>query len=52
MKDTRKIAAAALIAGGKADSFKQGIKMAGETIDRGLARKKLEELIYISNRFS
>jgi anthranilate phosphoribosyltransferase len=45
-------AAAALIAGGKADSFKQGIKMAGETIDQGLARKKLEELVYISNRFS
>ena len=45
-------AAAALIAGGKTDSFKQGVKMAGDTIDQGLAWKKLEELIYFSNRFS
>lgn len=41
-------AAGALYIGGKADSFAEGIKLAGEIIDSGAARAKLEQLIAAS----
>jgi anthranilate phosphoribosyltransferase len=37
-------AAAALVAAGKSDSFQEGAKLAGETIDSGAARAKAEAL--------
>lgn len=43
-------AGAAIYAGGKADSFKDGVKEAARLIDEGLAEKKLEEIIEASNR--
>jgi len=42
-------AAGALVVGGKADSFKQGVKLAQEIIESGLANKKLSELREMSN---
>ena len=44
-------AAGALIVGGKADGFKDGLVLAGELIDSGAAAKKLDELKEISNSF-
>ena len=44
-------AAGALIVGGKADSFKAGIALAGDLIKSGAATKKLEELKEMSNSF-
>jgi anthranilate phosphoribosyltransferase len=41
--------AGALIVGGKADNFKDGIALAGELIDRGLAAQKLDALCELSN---
>jgi anthranilate phosphoribosyltransferase len=38
-------AAAALIAAGRADTFEAGIRLAGESIDSGAARGKLEALV-------
>lgn len=38
-------AAAALVAAGKAEDFKEGIKLAEASIDNGEARKKMEELV-------
>ncbi|MBI5056032.1 MAG: anthranilate phosphoribosyltransferase [Nitrospirae bacterium] len=43
-------AAAALITGGRAKSFSEGIKTANEAIDSGAALKKLEEVKVVSNR--
>jgi len=43
-------AAAAIIASGKAKGFKEGIKLAEESIDSGAARRKLEVLREFSNR--
>lgn len=43
-------AAFALVAGGKADSVEDGIKLAGKTIDSGAAKEKLEQLVEVSNR--
>ena len=43
-------AGAALYIGGKADSMKEGIKVAEELIDSGKAAKTLESIIEISNR--
>ncbi|MBU1933043.1 MAG: anthranilate phosphoribosyltransferase [Candidatus Omnitrophica bacterium] len=43
-------ASAALVAGGKARDFKEGVKLAGESIDSGKALKKLEELIQFTNK--
>ncbi len=43
-------AGASLYIGGKADSFKEGIKLAGDLIDSGKAAKTLERLIEVSNR--
>jgi anthranilate phosphoribosyltransferase len=42
-------AAGALMIGGKADTFAEGIKLAGEIIDSGGAQRKLEQLIAASN---
>lgn len=41
--------AAAIVAGEKAKDFKEGIKLARESIDSGAAKEKLEKLIEISN---
>lgn len=43
-------AAAGIVAGGKARGFKEGIKLAEESIDSGAAKKKLEALKEFSNR--
>jgi anthranilate phosphoribosyltransferase len=45
-------AAAALLTGDKVNSFYDGISLAGEIIDKGMASAKLEQLIYFSSRFS
>ncbi len=42
-------AAAAIMVGGKAKDLKEGIKMAEESIDTGMALKKLEDLIRLTN---
>jgi len=42
-------AAGALVVGGKADGFKQGVKLAQEIIESGAANKKLNELREMSN---
>jgi len=44
-------AAGALIVGGKAGSFREGIKLAGELIDSGAATRKLKELKDMSRSF-
>ena len=44
-------AAGALIVGGKAKDFKEGIARAGELVKSGAAGKKLNELKEMSNRF-
>jgi len=44
-------AAGALMIGGKADSFTEGIKLAGELIDSGAAQNKLIQLIAASQEF-
>lgn len=44
-------AAAALVAGDKAKTFKEGISLAEEVVDSGSALEKLEGLINISQRF-
>ena len=43
-------AGAAIYVGGKADSFEEGIKLAGELIDSGKAYETLEKLIEVSNK--
>ena len=43
-------AGAALYIGGKADSFAEGVKLAGEIIDSGKAYETLEKFIEVSNR--
>ena len=43
--------AGALVVGGSAENFAQGIVLANELIDSGTAEKKLEELIEMSNSF-
>lgn len=43
--------AGALVVGGKAESFAQGLKLAGEIIDSGKAKAKLQELRDMSNSF-
>ena len=42
-------AGAALYIGGKADSFADGITLAGELIDSGKALETLEKFIEVSN---
>ena len=43
-------AGAALYIGGKADSMKEGVKLAAEIIDSGKAAQTLEKIIEVSNR--
>ena len=43
-------AGAALYIGGKADSFKDGVKLAAELIDSGKATETLNKIIEVSNR--
>ena len=43
-------AGAALYIAGKADSMKDGVKLAAELIDSGKAAKTLEKFIEVSNR--
>ena len=43
-------ASAALIAGGMAKDFKDGIKIASLSIESGKAKEKLEKLIEFTNR--
>jgi anthranilate phosphoribosyltransferase len=45
-------AAAVLIAGGKANSFSEGLTLAAEAIDSGSARRKLEQLVEFSRSLS
>lgn len=45
-------AAAALMIGDKTDSLKQGVKLATEIIDSGLAQNKLNELIEASHSYN
>ena len=42
-------AGAALYLGGKADSIKDGVRLAEDIIDSGKAKKKLEDFIKFSN---
>ena len=42
-------AGAALYIGGKAESMKEGVALAGELIDSGKARKTLDDIVRISN---
>ena len=42
-------AGAALLIGGKAETFEAGVKLAGELIDSGRAMQTLEDLIRVSN---
>ncbi len=42
-------AAAAFIIAGKADTLKQGVEIAKQSIDQGKAKEKLEQLIKVSN---
>ena len=43
-------AGASLYIGGKAESFEEGVKLAGEIIDSGKALETLDKLIEVSNR--
>jgi anthranilate phosphoribosyltransferase len=45
-------AAAALVAVDKAESLVEGVELAAQIIDEGLALKKLEELVEVSNRLA
>jgi anthranilate phosphoribosyltransferase len=45
-------AAAALVAGGRARDFKEGVALAAQSIDSGAARGKLEALIALSRRLA
>ncbi len=44
-------ASAALVAAGKASDFREGISMAEESIDSGIAIKKLDDLVSITRSF-
>ncbi|HEY3129083.1 MAG TPA: anthranilate phosphoribosyltransferase [Acidobacteriota bacterium] len=45
-------AAAAAMAGKRASTFKEGVRLSADSIDSGAALRKLEELIAFSNSFS
>jgi anthranilate phosphoribosyltransferase len=45
-------AAAALVAGGKARDFKDGVGLAAQAVDSGAARRTLEALIALSRRLA
>ncbi|MBI4611166.1 MAG: anthranilate phosphoribosyltransferase, partial [Candidatus Rokubacteria bacterium] len=42
----------ALVVGGKAKDLKEGVALAGHSIDSGSARAKLEALIVLSQRLA
>ena len=44
-------AAGALVVGGKADNFTEGVNLAREIIESGMAKRKLEKLVFYSNGF-
>ena len=44
-------AAGALMVGGRADCFREGIELAGELIDSGEAQKKLRRLVEASHEY-
>jgi len=43
-------ASAAIVCGGKAKDFKEGVKLAAESIDSGMALEKLDKLIEMTNK--
>jgi anthranilate phosphoribosyltransferase len=45
-------AAAALVAGGKARDFKEGVALAAHSVDSGAAARKLEALVTLSQRLA
>jgi anthranilate phosphoribosyltransferase len=45
-------AAAALVAGGRARELKEGVALAGQSIDRGAARRTLDALVALSQRLA
>ena len=45
-------AAAALVVGGKVRDLKAGIELAGQVIDGGIAKRKLEEWVRVSQSVS
>lgn len=45
-------ASAAFVAGGRVGDLREGVVLAGESIDKGQARKKLEQLIEFTNEFN
>ncbi len=45
-------ASAALVAGGRARDFKEGVELAGRSIDGGAARGKLQALVALSQRLA
>ena len=45
-------AAAALVVGGRAPSFKDGVSVAASSIDTGAARGKLEGLVKLSGELA
>ena len=45
-------AAAALVVGGKARDFKEGVALAADSIDAGAARRKLEALVDLSRKLA
>jgi len=44
-------AAGALMIGGRAEGFREGIRLAGELIDSGAAQKKLDQLVEASHEY-
>ena len=44
--------AGALVIGGKADNFREGIRLAGELIDSGAAQKTLQQLYEASHDYA
>ena len=44
-------AAGAMVVGGKAADFKEGVELVRQIIDSGAAKKKLEELVSMSNSY-
>jgi len=45
-------AAAAAMAGDRASTLKEGVRLSADSIDSGAALRKLEDLIAFSNSFS
>jgi anthranilate phosphoribosyltransferase len=45
-------AAAALVVGGRARDLKEGVELAGRSIDAGAAREKLERLVRLTRELS